>query len=570
MSWTRQRFASAPVAGWPLLVALLGGCDSGTRVADAPAPAAAGAPWFEERASLAGLDFRHSTGAAGEYLFPETLGGSVALFDADGDGDLDLFFGQGGSLADRESVGGQHRLFENQGTGTFTDVTAGSGVDVPGYSMGVAVGDVDGDGLEDLYITNVGPNVLLRNRGGGRFEDVTIAAGVAGSEWSTSACFVDYDIDGDFDLFVCNYVSWSLESDKECFEASGRRTYCGPHSYNASMPDRLYRNEGGGRFVDVSEESGISARFGNGLGVVAVDVNDDGLPDLFVANDLAEDQLWIGLGDGTFRDEAYLAGVAVGSDGAERAGMGVDAADVDDDGDMDLIVVNLHGELDGFYRNEGRYFVECTTEVGIGAVTRKYTRFGVGFQDFDNDGDLDLYEANGRVTLVGQTFDEADPFAEPNVLLERTPDGKWRAVEPLGGTRPVLIDTSRGAAFGDVDGDGGVDIVVANSISAPYLLHNVVAERGRWIRARAVAASGSAAIGARVTLEREGKRFRRDIRPGFSFCSSSEPIAHFGLGETLEEATLEVRWADGGREEFGPFAVDQQVTLVQGQGRPLQ
>jgi len=542
---------------------------AGSTSTDAAGSEEEGTPWFEERARLSGLEFRHSTGASGGYLFPETLGGAVALFDADGDADLDLFLGQGGSLAGEEGAEGRHRLFENRGAGSFTDVTEGSGVDVPGYSMGVAVGDVDGDGLEDLYLTNVGPNVLLLNRGGGRFEDVTEAAGVGGSEWSTSACFVDYDVDGDLDLFVCNYVFWSLGSDKECFEASGRRTYCGPHSYNAPIPDRLYRNEGGGRFVDASADSGISSRFGNGLGVVAADFNDDGLPDFFVANDRAEDQLWIGLGDGTFRDDAYLAGVAVGSDGAERAGMGVDAADVDDDGDTDLIVVNLHGELDGFYRNEGRYFVECTTEVGIGAVTRKYTRFGVGFVDFDNDGDLDLYEANGRVTLVGKTFDEADPFAEPNALLERTEGGKWRAVQPVGGTSPVLIHTSRGAAFGDVDGDGGVDIVVANSSSAPYLLLNRVGEGGHWLRARAVAQSGAAALGARVTLAVGGRTMRRDIRAGYSYCSSSEPVAHFGLGEATGQLHLEVRWTDGSQEGFGPFAVDQQVTLVQGEGKPL-
>ncbi len=547
------------------------GGDSGAGASPAGGEVSAEAetPWFEERARLSGLEFRHSTGASGDYLFPETLGGAVALFDADGDADLDLFLGQGGSLTGQAAAGAGHRLFENRGGGAFTDVTRGSGVDVPGYSMGVAVADVDGDGLEDLYLTNVGPNVLLLNRGGGRFEDGTEAAGVAGSEWSTSACFVDFDVDGDLDLFVCNYVFWSLGSDKECFEASGRRTYCGPHSYNAPIPDRLYRNEGGGRFVDVSADSGISSRFGNGLGVVAADFNGDGLPDLFVANDRAEDQLWIGLGDGTFRDDAYLAGVAVGSDGAERAGMGVDAADVDDDGDTDLIVVNLHGELDGFYRNEGRYFVECTTEVGIGAVTRKYTRFGVGFVDFDNDGDLDLYEANGRVTLVGQTFDEADLFAEPNVLLERTEAGKWRAVRPLGGTDPVLIHTSRGAAFGDVNGDGGVDIVVANSSSAPYLLLNRAGAGGHWLRARAVTSSGSAALGARVTLALGDRRMQRDIRAGYSYCSSSEPVAHFGLGKASGELPLEVRWTDGSREGFGPFPIDQQVTLVQGQGRPL-
>jgi hypothetical protein len=527
--------------------------------------ATAAAPWFEDTAGEAGLVFQHSTGASGEFLFPETLAGGIALIDFDGDGHLDVFLGQGGSLRGEEGPGvGRHRLFRNRGDGTFEDRTEGSGVDVPGYCMGVAVGDFDGDGREDLYITNNGPNVLLRNAGGGRFEDVTAAAGVAGSEWSTSATFVDHDLDGDLDLFVCNYIFWSLGGDKECYEASGRRTYCGPSSYNAPTPDTLFRNDGDGRFTDVSEQAGIRTRFGNGLGVVAGDYNGDGTPDLFVANDQTEDQLWINLGDGTFRDDGYRVGVAVGRDGSERAGMGVDAADVDADGDLDLIVVNLHGEFDGFYRNDGDSFVERTTEAGIGVETRKYTRFGVGFHDFDNDGDLDLYEACGRVTMVGSLHDEDDPFAEPNVLLELGEDGRWRTTGLAGGTRSPLVHTSRGAAFGDLDGDGGIDIVVANSQAAPYLLRNTVPDRGHWIRARVLGASGAAAIGAVVELD--GSRLRRDVRPGYSFCSSSDPGVHFGLGERVEPVHLEVRWTDGSRERFGPFEVDRAVVLRPGEG----
>ncbi len=547
---------------------LLAGCGGGEPSGGGAAPAGSeGAPWFREEAAAAGLVFRHSTGATGGYLFPETLAGGLALIDFDADGHLDVFLGQGGSLTGSEAPGvGRHRLFRNLGDGTFEDVTEGSGVDVPGYCMGVAVGDVDGDGLEDLFITNNGPNVLLRNAGGGRFEDVTEAAGVAGSEWSTSAVFLDHDLDGDLDLYVCNYIFWSLDGDKECYEASGKRTYCGPSSYNAPTPDSLFRNDGGGRFTDVSEAAGIRARFGNGLGVVAGDYDGDGLPDLFVANDQTEDQLWINLGDGSFRDDGYRVGVAVGRDGRERAGMGVDAADVDHDGDLDLIVVNLHGEFDGFYRNDGGLFVERTTESGIGVETRRYTRFGVGFHDFDNDGDLDLYEACGRVTMVGATHDEADPFAEPNVLLALGEGGRWAVAGPRGGTLPELVHTSRGAAFADLDDDGGIDIVVANSQSGPYLLRNVVPARGHWIRARVLGERGAAAIGAVVELEIDGVRRRRDVRPGYSFCSSSDPGVHFGVGEHEGPVHLEVRWADGVRERFGPFEVDRVVELRPGRG----
>ena len=549
---------------WALLGVLLAGCGGSEPAAE---EAATGTPWFEEVASASGLAFSHSTGAEGGYLFPETLAGGLALIDIDGDGHLDVFLGQGGSLTGEDDAG-RHRLFRNRGDGTFVDVTEGSGVAVPGYCMGVAVGDIDADGREDLYITNQGPNVLLRNAGGGRFEDITEQAGVAGSEWSTSATFVDHDLDGDLDLYVCNYILWSVAGDKECYEASGKRTYCGPSSYNAPVPDTLFRNEGDGRFTDVTEEAGLRTRFGNGLGVVAGDYNDDGLPDLFIANDQTEDQLWINLGDGSFRDDGYRVGVAVGRDGRERAGMGVDAADVDDDGDLDLIVVNLHGEFDGFYRNDNGVFVERTTEAGIGVETRKYTRFGVGFHDFDNDGDLDLYEACGRVTMMGALHDPADPFAEPNCLLERGPDGRWQGAELQGGTREPLVHTSRGAAFADLDGDGGIDIVVANSQSAPYLLRNVVPARGHWLRARVLDRAGSVAIGATVMLELEGLRVRRDVRPGYSFCSSSDPGVHFGLGSHEGPVHLEVRWKDGAVERFGPFEVDGIVELRPGEGEP--
>ena len=549
---------------WALLGVLLAGCGGSEPAAE---EAATGTPWFEEVASASGLAFSHSTGAEGGYLFPETLAGGLALIDFDGDGHLDVFLGQGGSLTGEDDAG-RHRLFRNRGDGTFVDVTEGSGVAVPGYCMGVAVGDIDADGREDLYITNQGPNVLLRNAGGGRFEDITEQAGVAGSEWSTSATFVDHDLDGDLDLYVCNYILWSVAGDKECYEASGKRTYCGPSSYNAPVPDTLFRNEGDGRFTDVTEEAGLRTRFGNGLGVVAGDYNDDGLPDLFIANDQTEDQLWINLGDGSFRDDGYRVGVAVGRDGRERAGMGVDAADVDDDGDLDLIVVNLHGEFDGFYRNDDGVFVERTTEAGIGVETRKYTRFGVGFHDFDNDGDLDLYEACGRVTMMGALHDPADPFAEPNCLLERGPDGRWQGTDLQGGTCEPLVHTSRGAAFADLDGDGGIDIVVANSQSAPYLLRNVVPARGHWLRARVLDRTGSVAIGATVTLELEGLRARRDVRPGYSFCSSSDPGVHFGLGSQEGPVHLEVRWKDGAVERFGPLAVDGIVELRPGGGEP--
>ncbi|MFT7486091.1 MAG: hypothetical protein ACI9F9_001944, partial [Candidatus Paceibacteria bacterium] len=378
--------------------------------------------------------------------------------------------------------------------------------------------------------------------------------------------FTDYDADGDLDLFVGNYVFWSIENDRECYEESGRRTYCGPHSYNAPVPDRLYRNEGNGTFVDISTDSGIATSFGNALGVVCGDFNGDGRIDFFVANDRSDDQLWVNLGDDKFRDDAAVVGCAVDRNGTARAGMGVDAGDIDNDGDLDLIVVNLHGELDGYFRNEGRYFFEETTSVGIGLTTRAYTRFGVGFVDFDNDGDLDIYQANGRVGLVGETYVE-DPFAEPNVLLVRTDEGKWRESYLQGGSAQPLIHTSRGAGFGDFDNDGGMDIVVMNSSSPPYLLRNVREGRGNWLIIELQTESGSPAIGASTFIEVGEKRLRRDCLPCRGYASSSDPRVHVGLADTKQVESIEVRWVDGTSEFFGPFEANRVVTIRRGQGR---
>ncbi len=549
-----------------LALAFLCACSPDTK--EEPSAPSAGTVWFREVGASAGLTFVHNSGARGEFLFPEQNGGGVALLDFDADGFLDIFMLQGGQIQTAATERTSHGLFRNRGDGTFEDVSAGSGVQVKGFGIGVVAGDYDNDGLTDLYLLNVGPNVLLRNAGDGKFEDTTERAGVGDRVWSSSGCFSDYDGDGDLDLYVTNYVYWSLSTDRECYEQSGRRTYCGPHSYNAPVPDHLYRNEGDGTFVDVSSEAGLATRYGNGLGVVSADFNGDGKLDFFVANDRTEDQLWMNQGDGTFKDEARVIGCAVDRNGMSRAGMGVDCADVDDDGDPDLIVVNLHGELDGFYRNEGHYFFEQTTSAGIGLVTRSYTRFGVGFVDFDNDGDLDIYQANGRVTLVGEALAE-DPYAEPNVLLIRSEQGKWRKSSLQGGTSQSLVHTSRGAAFGDFDNDGGMDVVVANANSSPYLLRNEHSQRGHWLILDVLTPGGSPAIGASVFAPLEGRQIRRDVLPGRSYASSSDPRVHLGLGKLGEIPRLEVLWVDGRREAFGPFQADQKVALRQGQGRAL-
>ncbi|MEE8523282.1 MAG: FG-GAP-like repeat-containing protein [Thermoanaerobaculia bacterium] len=542
------------------------------------APVQTGPAWFEDVAATAGPVFEYVSGHRERHLFPEIMGGGVALFDLEGDGDLDIYFVQGGSLhEDGERPG--NRLWLNTGDGlVFEDVSEGSGAADTGYGMGVAAGDVDGDGDVDLYVTNVGANVLLLNDSAGdgvRFADVTESAGVGDTGWGTSAAFLDVDGDGDLDLYVVNYVVWSRGGDLECFSRSGQPDYCSPVSFNAPQPDVLYRNDGLGadgvpRFTDVSIEAGLRTAFGNGLGLVWGDFDGDGRYDVFVANDQIENQFWHnrsgeagGFKASIFKDLAMEVGCAVDENGRAKAGMGTVAGDLDDDGDLDLLVVNLQAQSDSFFRNQGAYFLDDTPRVGLGSVSRPYTRFGVGWIDFDNDGWPDVYQANGRVTLPEQVAADraTDPFAEVNVLLRGTSSGRFEEVAPAGGTAEALAATSRAAAFGDLDDDGGVDVVVVNRDATAHLLRNVAPGRGHWVRFRVLDRQGSDALGAALTLKIGERTVRRDVRVAYSYCASNDPRVHVGLGDETVARDVRVTWPDGRVEELGDFEVDRDHVI---------
>src|SRR4051812_36051369 len=427
-------------------------------------------PWFEEIGARAGVGFVHQSGHGQRHYLPEIMGGGAALFDMDNDGDLDLYLVQSGRLSlERDGlsqastdppVGSGNRLYRNRGDGTFEDVTDSSGAGTRGYGMGVTAGDFDNDGFTDLYVTSVGHNVLLRNDGRGHFVDVTAKAGVASSGWSTSAAFVDYDGDGALDLFVAHYLNWRPSAEVDCFSLTGVADYCSPASYDLPSAATLYHNNGDGTFTDVSARAGILAAVGNGLGVVAGDFNGDGRIDIFVANDRTPNLLWLNQGGGRFREAALTMGCALDQDGTAKSGMGVDAVDVDDDGDLDLLVVNLDGESDSFFRNQGRFFNDDTVTAGLRTASRRFTRFGMALLDFDNDGYLDLYEANGRVGRQSEVY-SPDPYAEPSLLLRGFAGPRFEVI-PGGGTSSRLVAASRAAAFGDIDNDGGIDIVVVN------------------------------------------------------------------------------------------------------------
>ena len=532
-------------------VLLLVGCD-------------AEAPWFAEEARDRGIDFRHHSGFAGVPMLPDIVGGGAALADIDGDGDLDAYLVQSGGLPGRADTGVDqvgNRLYLNRGDGFFDAATdIGDGADT-GYGMGVAVGDYDNDGDVDLYVTNYGPNALLRNDGNGTFSNVAASAGVADPGWGSAAAFLDLDADGDLDLFVVNYINWSPAVERDCYDR-GSPTYCAPTTYAAPAPDRLFRNNGDGTFLDISVQAGLAKAYGNGLGVVGADFNRDGRLDVFVANDRNVNQLWINQGDLGFEDESADWGCAVDEHGMAKAGMGVAAADVDDDGDSDLLVVNFEGETDSFFRNEGAWFADTTAAVGLGAGSGRHTRFGVALADFDNDGVLDLYQANGKVD--GDPSAVPDVFAEPNVLYRGRPAQpiRFEEVRPLGGVSAPLVHTSRGVAVGDVNDDGGLDMLVVNRDGPAYLLMNHAA-RGNWVRFRVLAGSGRDAHGATVSVGVGQARRHRDVQPTASYFASNDARVLFGLGEQSSVTDVSVRWPGGAVQSFGDFEAGRTWELRQ-------
>ena len=519
--------------------------------------------WFEEVAAESGLNFVHVSGHSDRFLLPEIMGGGAALFDMDQDGDLDAYLVQSGPLNTSAESRLGNQLFENLGDGTFEDITKDSGADDRGYGMGVAAGDYDNDGDVDLYVTNIGTNTLLRSEGDGKFTDVTKSAGVGEQSWSASAVFFDYDRDGDLDLYVTNYLDWSVEAELSCYSLSGAPDYCSPKNYDAPVADTLYRNDGDGVFSDVSADAGLHTTFGPGLGVVTGDFDLNGSEDVFVANDGMLNQLWSNSGGFPLVDVALERGVAIDQDGKTKAGMGVHATDVDNDGDLDLLVVNLDGESDSFYRNQRDFFTDDTAAVGLRAVSRPFTRFGMALLDFNNDGRLDLYQANGRVGLQSERF-SADPYAEPNLLYRGTPEGSFEEVIPRGGTAELLVGTSRAAAFGDIDNDGGIDILVVNRDSSPYLLRNRISDRGHWINFRVLDANGRDAIGSTVTMNVGTRRVERIVHAGYSYLGSNDPRVHVGVGTEVSVEDVTVSWPNGMREDFGSFSVDQAVILRRG------
>jgi enediyne biosynthesis protein E4 len=525
-------------------------------------------PQFTDVTRDAGISFQHVNGASPEKHLVETMGSGGLFFDFDGDGWIDIFLVDGGSLADPAVARrARHRLYRNRGNGTFADVTDRSGIRHSAYGMGACAADFDGDGDPDLYITNDGPNVLYQNRGDGSFADVTAAAHVGEPRWSTGCAFADLDRDGDLDLWVTNYVAADRRRSPVCGEARrGVRFYCHPLNYDP-LPNTLYRNDGG-TFTDVSTAAGVSALRSNGMGVVIVDSNDDGLPDVFVANDSLPNFLFRNIGGLRFREEALTAGVAVAADGQPRAGMGIDAGDYDRDGRLDLVITNLDFQMHSLHRGlDGGTFAWSTIESGIGYATLPFVGFGIAFLDVDNDGWLDLSIANGHILDNAPEFRSGATYRQRNLLFRNTNGRRFAEVGRTAGPGFASEKVSRGLAAGDTDNDGDLDLLVTNNGETVDLLRNDLARPGNALLVRLVGVGMNRdAIGARVRVTTGSVTQRRDVLAGSSYLSQHDLRLHFGLGALKQVDALEVHWPSGTTETLRGVLAGQIITIQEGKG----
>ena len=521
-------------------------------------------PHFHDATQEAGIGFVHVNGANGQKFVIETVGPGVGFFDYDGDGRLDIYLINGAAVPGTEyDPAPQNALYRNRGDGTFADVTEHTGVGDTGYGMGCAVGDYDNDGDLDLYVTNFGANVLYRNEGDGTFADVTGAAQVGDEGWGASAAFADIDRDGFVDLYVGNYHNFSIANHRVCAEGgSGLQLYCGPEAFDG-IPDVLYRNEGDGTFADITVAAGLGSAEGKELGVVFGDVDLDGDPDLYLANDKTLNFLYLNDGTGHFAEEALLAGVAYNEDGDVEAGMGVDMGDYDNDGDPDLFVTNFQWETNTLYKNLGDgTFVDETFLAGLGKGTIAYLAWGTRFFDADNDGDRDLFIANGHLESDVEQYENAT-FPQRNQLFLNTGDGRFEEYAADGGAL-ALKRVSRGAAFGDYDDDGDIDVLVANVAASPTLMRNDGAG-GHWVRLRLAGRdSNRAGIGTRVEVASGGQVQTDEVRSGASFLSQSDLRLHFGLGTATSIERVVVYWPSGRVEEYANLGINQEHKLVEG------
>ena len=532
-------------------------------------------PLFAEVTAALGFPETEAAWSAGTHALPEVIGSGVALFDYNNDDALDILHIRfpppniGTSLV---APPAPNQLFQQQPDGTFVDVTETAGIGHEGYGQGVAIGDVDNDGDVDIYVTNYGvSDVFYRNNGDGTFALKEV--GLSNEAWGTSATFGDYDRDGDLDLYVANYVQFDPEM--VCRGKHSATDYCNPKVFEPAT-DRLFQNNGDGSFTDVTEQAGIAAMSGRGLGVVCLDLTGDGWADFFVANDGEANHLWVNQTDGTFAEEAILHGLAFNAYGQPEGSMGIAVGDINGDTLPDLFATHLSGETNTLYiASNHSVFTDMTEIAGFAGRDLRFTGFGCGFLDFDNDADLDIALVNGRVKR-GEILDGADVgkfwnfYAEPNLLFQgsQTAEGfVFSDVSPRAPDFTEPIEVSRGMAFGDIDRDGDIDMVVSSLDNRLRVFRNdAPSPQHHWLFVQAITQNRDA-LGAQITLQTESRRLTGYVLSGTSYLSSSEPIVHFGLGMIDKIQAIDVHWQDGSRERFIGTTANRRVKVYQGKGR---
>ena len=520
---------------------------------------------FTDVTAQSGIRFVHNAGRAGKKFLPETLGSGCAFFDADGDGwpDILLINSKDWSPRGRRSIAA---IYRNTHDGKFTDITAGSGLDVEMYGMGVAIADYDNDGRDDVYVTALEGDRLFHNEGNGKFRDVTKSAGIQNSNFGTSAAWLDYDRDGKVDLFVANYVQWTPDHDLWCSLDGATKSYCTPESYKGTR-SRLYHNLGGGRFEEVAERAGMGDATSKSLGITVLDYNGDGWPDIFVANDTQPNKLYHNLGNGTFKEEGMTAGVAYGEDGVARGAMGADAADYDRSGRPHLLVGNFSNQMLGLYHNEGNgLFVDEAPSSAVGRAILLSLAFGVFFFDYDLDGYPDIFSANGHIEdEIGRVQPKVS-YKEAPLLFRNLGNHKFENVTGgMGATfnRPIV---ARGSAYADYDHDGDLDILVSTNNGPPVLYRNDGGNRNHWLCLRlAGTKSNRDGIGAVVRVTSPSGKQWNMVRSGSSYCSQSDLALTFGLGKDTS-ASVEIDWPSGTKQQVGSVPANQRITVDEARG----